>query len=329
MARHIVCVTQKIRDECLKLLRECFEVKVWNREDTIPKKELLNFVAGASGILCTIGDAIDKDVLDSAGTQLKVISSISSDDNHIDTLECQKRSIAVITSTDIVSDSAAEFTCALLLFTARRLSEGIDAVINGEWDPQQPMWICGTEMVDKTLGILGFGRVGFGVARRMKPFNVGKIIYHDMFRAGYADTVGAKLVTLEELLQQSDILCICCAVTPQTSKLFDKKSFDMMKPGSILINTTRAEIVDHDALAEALEEGRPALAGLDVTDPEPLPLDHRLMNNTKCIITPHLGTATNETRLNMAIQAIKNLLMTLKDHPCTQCSKKTYGYKRL
>nr|KAG5704750.1 hypothetical protein BaRGS_005206 [Batillaria attramentaria] len=225
MAKPVVYVTRKIPDAGLKILRQRLTVKHWDSEDAIPRDELLKNVAGVDGILCTISDKIDKELLEAAG---------------------------------------------------------MEAVVSGEWGPWRPMWIVGFEMVDRTLGIFGFGRVGFGVARRLRPFNVGKIIYHDLFRAGYADQVDAKLVTFDTLLNESDILCICCNVTAQTVHAFDKEAFSKMKAGSILVNTARGTVINQDDLAEALDAGIPHAAALDVTEPEPLPLDHPLMVHPRC-----------------------------------------------
>ncbi|XP_025081305.1 glyoxylate reductase/hydroxypyruvate reductase-like isoform X2 [Pomacea canaliculata] len=311
MAKPTVFVTRKIAPEGLKILQEKTNVKIWDSEDACPRSELLKNVAGCDGILCTINDQIDAEVLNAAGKKLKVISTMSVGILHISTTECGKRGIQVTSTPDVASDSAAEFTVALTLVTTRRLLEGMDAVLKGEWGLWRPMWICGIEMVDRTIGIMGFGRVGFGVARRLKPFNVTKLIYHDLYRAGYADQVDAKLVTFDELVTQSDILIVCCAATPKTTKIFNKETFAKMKEGSIFINTSRGIVVDHDALAEAVQKGRPKRVGLDVTDPEPLPKDHPLMNNRKVIITPHIATNTWTTRINMAVNAANNLSAAL------------------
>ncbi|KAK7494190.1 hypothetical protein BaRGS_00014663 [Batillaria attramentaria] len=315
MAKPVVYVTRKIPDAGLKILRQRLTVKHWDSEDAIPRDELLKNVAGVDGILCTISDKIDKELLEAAGSNLKAISTMSVGETHIDKQECDRRLVHVANAPEVASDSAAEFTVALVLLTARRLLEGMEAVVSGEWGPWRPMWIVGFEMVDRTLGIFGFGRVGFGVARRLRPFNVGKIIYHDLFRAGYADQVDAKLVTFDTLLNESDILCICCNVTAQTVHAFDKEAFSKMKAGSILVNTARGTVINQDDLAEALDAGIPHAAALDVTEPEPLPLDHPLMVHPRCIISPHMGTATMDTRINMAVAAAKNLDVMLLGMP--------------
>lgn len=312
MAKMNVFVTRSIPLQGMALLDdERLNVKSWNRENAMPKQELMSSVSGVDGIICMISDAIDKEVLDAAGSKLKVISTMSVGTEHIDRDECGKRNIKIFNIPDIASDSAAEFTVTLVLLVARRLLEGMNAVIKGEWGLWKPMWICGFEMGGRTLGLYGFGRVGFGVARRLKPFNVSRIIYYDTCQQDYANSVDATLVDMDTLINESDMLCICCSLTPTTKKSVNKEFLGKMKEDSILVNTSRAAVVDQEALDEALKAGRPMAAALDLTEPEPLPAKHPLRQNPKCIITPHLATATITTRVNMAIATVNNLLTEL------------------
>lgn len=311
MSKPTVYVTRKIALDAITLLKASANIRLWDSEEQCPRKELIENVKDCDGIICTVVDNIDTEVLNAAGKNLKAVSTVSVGVVHINTTECSKRGIQVLNTPDVASDSAAEFTVALTLVTARRLIEGLDAVMTGLWGPWRPMWLCGTEMSGRTIGIMGFGRVGFGVARRLKAFGVGKIIYHDLFSVGYAEQVEAQLVAFDELLKKSDILIITVAATAKTIKIFNKDSFAKMKNGAIFINISRGVIVDHDALAVAITKGKIQRAGLDVTDPEPLPSNHPLMNNRKVVITPHLGTNTWDTRKNMSIAAVDNLLHAL------------------
>lgn len=315
-----VLVTRKIPAIGIDLLTrgQQLQVDAWDSENVMPRAELLKRVKGVNGVLCTITDNIDQEFLDAAGPQLKVISTMTVGTTHIDSALCKNRGISLVDTGDVCSDSAAEFTVTLVLLVARRLLEGMDAVVNGEWGLWKPMWICGFEMGGRTLGLYGFGRVGFGVARRLKPFNIKRIIYHDITNPTYAQHIGAESVDFDTLLKESDIFCVCCAATPQTIKSINKAALSKMKEGSILINTARGSIVDQDALDEALKAGKPVSAGLDVTEPEPLPPSHPLMKNPKCIITPHLGTASIETRNNMARMAATNLYIELLGKPPEQ-----------
>ena len=187
---------------------------------------------------------------------------------------------------------------------------GLEAVKDGVVNSWKPMWLLGHTVMGKTLGILGLGRVGFGIARRMKPFGLSRLIYNDVFHASYADGI-ADYVTFDELLKESDILCICCAVTPQTAGLFDLDNFKKMKKHAVLINTARGAIVNHDDLYEALHTNLIGGTGLDVTDPEPLPVTHPLKTMHNCVILPHLGTNTWEARTLMSVNTAKNILASL------------------
>lgn len=173
------------------------------------------------------------------------------------------------------------------------------------------MWLLGHNSMGKTLGIFGFGRVGFGIARRMKPFGVSRIIYTDLFDASYADGIATR-VEFDELLKESDVLCICCAVTSQTIGIFNKSAFEKMKNTAVLINTSRGAIVNQEDLYDALYNDQIGGAGLDVTNPEPLPKDHPLMLCPKCVILPHMGTNTVEARVAMSENTARNIVAVLE-----------------
>lgn len=170
--------------------------------------------------------------------------------------------------------------------------------------------------MDKTIGIFGFGRVGFGVARRMKPFGIKRIIYNDLTDVGYAQGL-AQYVSFDELIRESDILCICCGLTAQTRRIIAKPVFDKMKNTSVIINTSRGAIINHDDLYNALQSGDIKAAGLDVTDPEPLPFGHPLMSLKNCVILPHMGTSTIEARDRMTVNTAGNIIAVLSDFQYT------------
>ncbi|ESO88814.1 hypothetical protein LOTGIDRAFT_234402 [Lottia gigantea] len=306
-----VYVTRIVHEEGLNILREKYEVEVWNSDDVIPHDELKKHVKGISALFCTIADQIDSEILDAAGENLKVVATMSVGTHHINVKDCKKRGIQVTNTPDVASDSAAELTVALLLLTTRRCLEGIEAVEKGEWGKWKPMWILGTESVNRTIGIIGMGRVGFGVARRMKPFGVSRILYNDVAPSSFAADIDAEFCSLDQLLTESDIVCICCALTPQTENLIDKAAFHKMKSNAVLINTSRAAVIDQEALYESLKNGVIHSAGLDVTNPEPLPKDHPLLTLDNCIILPHLGTNTSETRASMSINTALNIVAVL------------------
>lgn len=184
---------------------------------------------------------------------------------------------------------------------------------NGEWGKWKPMWLCGMELSQKTVGILGLGRIGYGVARRLKPFGVRRMLYHDVCHVAYADDIGAEYVDFSTMLKESDFICICCNLTPQTRHKFNKGAFKQMKSNAILINSGRGGVIQHDDLYEALTSGEIAAAGLDVTEPEPLPADHPLVSLPNCIVLPHMGSNTWDSRNSMSETAANNILAVFED----------------
>ena len=191
------------------------------------------------------------------------------------------------------------------------LFAGSNAVKEGEWGKWKPMWLCGTELTQKTVGILGLGRIGYGVAKRLTSFGISRLVYNDVAQVPYADEVGAEFVEFEELVRESDVLCICCNLTDQTKHCFCKETFVKMKKSCILINSGRGGVINHDDLHEALLAGEIAAAGLDVTEPEPLPPDHPLVSLQNCVILPHMGSNTWESRNSMSETAAQNVLDVL------------------
>ncbi|XP_067659405.1 glyoxylate reductase/hydroxypyruvate reductase-like [Haliotis asinina] len=303
-----VYVTRKVPAPGVELLKTECDLTFWESDEAIPREELLKNIPGYDALFCMLTDSIDKEVLEAAGPKLKVVATMSVGYEHIDLEECRRRDIVVANTPNVSTDSVAELTVSLLLLTSRRLLEGIQAVKSGEWGPWKPMWLCGIEMTNKTIGIYGLGRIGYGVARRLKPFGGKKIIYNDVVKVSYADDIGAEYVSFDELLEQSDCICICCNLTPQTRHKFDAAAFKKMKSTAILVNSGRGGVIQHDDLYEALLNKDITAAGLDVTEPEPLPADHKLVSLNNCIILPHMGSNTWESRNSMSLTTAKNIL---------------------
>lgn len=302
-----IYITRRVPQPGIDLLAD-YDVKIWESDEAIPREELIKNITGVDALFCMLTDIIDKDVLDAAGPNLSVVATMSVGFEHIDVNECKQRKIRVCNTPNVSTDSVAELTISLLLLTTRRLLEGVAAVKNGEWGKWKPMWLCGIELSEKTVGILGLGRIGYGVARRLKPFGVKNILYHDVSRVGYADDVGAKFVDFENLITESDIICICCNLTPQTKHRFNTLTFQKMKKSAVLINSGRGGVINHDDLYDALTSGEIFAAGLDVTEPEPLPADHKLVTVSNCIILPHMGSNTWESRNCMSETVAQNII---------------------
>ncbi|XP_078659447.1 glyoxylate reductase/hydroxypyruvate reductase-like [Branchiostoma floridae x Branchiostoma belcheri] len=308
-----VYVTRKIPQKALDLLQGECNVSQWAADDPVPRVELLKGVKGVDGLYCLLTDKIDAEVLDAAGPGLKVVSTMSVGYDHVSLPELRKRKLPLGYTPDVLTDATAELTVALLLTTSRRLVEGVHEVKSGGWGTWIPLWMCGSGLSGSTVGIVGLGRIGAAVAERLKPFGVSRFLYHGRNpKPEAAGRVGAEHVGLDELLSESDFVIATCALTPETKEMFNKTVFSKMKSSAIFINTSRGGVVHQEDLYEALKSGTIKAAGLDVTTPEPLPTDHPLLTLDNCVVLPHIGSATVETRTEMAVLAARNLLAGLK-----------------
>ncbi|XP_077201670.1 glyoxylate reductase/hydroxypyruvate reductase [Paroedura picta] len=310
-----VFVTRRIPPEGQAALARAGSCRIqqWDSDEPIPHSELLAGVAGKDGLLCLLSDRIDKEVLDVAGPNLKVISTLSVGYDHLAIDEIKKRGIRVGYTPDILTDTTAELTVALLLATARRLPESVEEVKTGGWTTWKPLWMCGYGLSNSTVGIIGLGRIGRAVSRRLKPFGVKRFLYcgrHPKPEA--AAEFGAEFVPLSTLAEQSDFVIVTCSLTPDTQGMCNRDFFCKMKKTALFINISRGAVVNQDDLYEALVKGRLAAAGLDVTTPEPLPPTHPLLSLKNCVILPHIGSATYATRNAMSVLAANNLLAGLK-----------------
>ncbi|XP_029915909.1 glyoxylate reductase/hydroxypyruvate reductase isoform X1 [Myripristis murdjan] len=325
-----VYVTRQIPPEGLKILRESGQVQfeLWDSDDVpVPRKELLQKVKGVDALLCVLTEKIDKEVLDAAGPNLKVVSTMSVGFDHLSLEELKKRLLVCVCvflprgirvgyTPDVLTDAVAELTVALLLTTSRRLIEATHEAKTGGWGTWRTLWLCGYELADSTVGILGLGRIGVAIAERLAPFKVKKFIYTDVApRPELARAINAEYVSMDELAKQSDFLAVCCALTPETKEVCNKNLFSKMKKTSIFINTSRGGVVNQDDLYEALSSGQIAAAGLDVTVPEPLPTSHPLFTLKNCVILPHIASASYSTRGAMSALAANNLLLGLRREP--------------
>ena len=231
---------------------------------------------------------------------MKAVANLAVGTDNIDLDEAAKRGIPVGNTPDVLTDATADIAFALLLGIARRITEGEREVREGRWPPWHPGHMLGGDLADQTLGIVGWGRIGQAMARRGEGF--GMKIVHSSRSSG---------VSLEELLEQADYVSLHTPLTPETKHLIGAAELRRMKPTAYLINTARGGVVDQNALREALEAGEIAGAGLDVTDPEPLPADDPLLSAPNLLVVPHIGSATVRTRSRMADMAVDNLLAAL------------------
>lgn len=317
MPKPRVFVTRLIPEKGLNIVLEHCDATVWPDELPPSRDALLNGVRGMDGLLCLLTDRIDGAVMDAAGPGLKVISNHAVGVDNIDIPAATRRGLPVGNTPGILTDSTADMAFGLLMAAARRIVEGHNCIPAGEWKTWGPSFLLGVDVYRATLGIVGFGRIGQAVARRAAGFEM-RVLYYDP-SASETTVAGAQRVDLDTLLAESDFVSIHTPLTPETNAMFGQELFSKMKPTAILINTARGPIVDQQALYRALKEGRIAAAALDVTDPEPIPLDSPLLTLGNLIITPHIASATRATRDKMATMAAENLVAGLRGERLPYC----------
>jgi len=309
MSKPRVFITRLIPDRGLNMIRQACLVDLWPENLPPSHTDLLKRVKGVDGILCLLTDTIHSEVMEAAGTQLKVISNHAIGYDNIDISAATQRGIQVGNTPNVLTETTADFTFALLLAVARRVVDGQQVVRTGGWKTWDPLFMLGVDVHHATLGIFGFGRIGRAVARRASGFDMN-VLFFDPTPDQSAKTapLNAKAVNMDTLLAESDFISIHSPLNEQTHYLFNQSLFAKMKPGAILINTARGGIVDPEALYQALKEHRIAFAALDVTEPEPLPQDSPLLSLNNILITPHIASASHATREKMSVMAAENLL---------------------
>lgn len=316
MPKPKVFVTRIIREKGLQLIKEFCEAEIWPEELPPDRATLLEKVRGVEGILCLLTDRIDTEVLDAAGPQLKVVSNHAVGFDNIAIGEATARGIPVGNTPGILTDATADFAFALLLAAARRVTEAERYLRAGRWVTWGPSTLLGMDLAGKTLGLIGFGRIGQAVAKRAIGFDL-RVLYYDP--SALPAWNATPVETLDELLQQSDFVSIHTPLTERTRRMVNAEFLAKMKPTAVLVNTARGGVLDQEALYEALKAQRIFAAALDVTDPEPLPLDSPLLTLDNCLITPHIASASAYTRDMMAYLAAQNLLAGLKGERLPYC----------
>jgi len=305
-----VLVTRKIPDVALERLRSVpgIQLDVYEHSaQAIPTEELLTRAKGVDGLLVLLTDKVSSDLIQAAGKNLKIVSTMSVGYNHVDTNALAEAGILLGYTPDCLTETTADTTVALLLVTARRVGEAMAAVRDGSWGTWQPLWMCGVDVHGSTVGILGCGRIGQAVARRLKAFGC-RVLYSGPRQKAEADDLGCEYVSEETLLGEADFVVPMFPLNAATTGFFNMQRFKMMKRSAILINATRGEAVNQEDLLIALKDGLIGGAGLDVTTPEPLPPDSPLLALGNCVIFPHIGSATVATREKMAVMAADNLV---------------------
>lgn len=307
-------VTSRLPGDALGALDGRTRVKVFRATGRRTEQQLTRCLRGAQGAVTLLSDPITDLVL-AACPSLRVVSNVAVGVDNVDLAACSRRGVVVTNTPDVLTESCADLTWALLLGTARRVVEGDRLVRRGRFKGWRLDLLLGMDLRGKTLGIVGMGRIGRAVARRAAPFGL-RVVYAQRRRLqeSVESALGARFVPLDELLRTSDLVSLHCPLTPATQHLLDRDRLRAMKPGAILLNTGRGALVDEAALVECLRSGPLAAAGLDVYEREPA-LSPGLAVLPNVVLLPHIGSASHETREEMARMAVADCLAVLEGRP--------------
>jgi glyoxylate reductase len=313
-----VLVTARMPAEVLSLIRQEHQVESYDADPPMDRQQLLRSVADKEGLLCTITDRVDAEVIASAPA-LKVIANYGVGFEHLDIEAATRRGIPVTNTPGVLTETTADLAFALILATARRVVAGDQRVREGKFQYWAPLLFLGQEVSGKTLGIIGMGRIGQAVARRAAGFSM-RVIYHSRTRLepGEEQELQVSWAPLATLLREADFVSLHVPLTPPTRHLIGSRELELMKPSAYLINTARGPVVDEAALVAALRQGQIRGAGLDVYEREP-ELSPGLADLENVVLLPHVGSATVETRTRMAFMAAENLLAGLRGDPPPNC----------
>uniref|UniRef100_A0AAG5DVD3 Glyoxylate reductase/hydroxypyruvate reductase n=1 Tax=Anopheles atroparvus TaxID=41427 RepID=A0AAG5DVD3_ANOAO len=278
------------------------------------REEILELAGQVDGIMWVGHMLLNGEVLDRGGSRLKAISTMSAGMDYVDTEEFKRRKFPLGYTPIVLNDAVADSAIGLMIAAGRRFHEGRLAIDQSQWKGS-PQWMLGQDIKGSTVGIIGLGGIGQTIARRLKGFEIGQLLYTGRRPKPEAEALGAKLVPQDELLQESDYIFIAVPLTNETFHLINASALGKMKPTAVLVNVARGDIVDQKALVAALKNGTIFAAGLDVMTPEPLPADDELLTLPNAVVIPHLGSATVQTRDNMAEIAALNVLAGIAGSP--------------
>ena len=308
-----VLISSIVQAPAAEIAAEVCDVEFYKGDVPSTSEEIISRIGDKDGLLCLVRDEVGKEAME-AGVNLKVISTASVGFEHIDVAEATRRGIYVGYTPGVLTDATADLAFSLLLSAARRIAEADRYIRSGRWKVAwSPSAFLGASVWEKTVGIIGMGRIGRAVAKRARGFDM-KVLYSDPVRipAEEERDLGVGFRALESLLAESDFVSVHAPSTPETFHLMNETRLAMMKTGAILVNTSRGPLVDEAALARALEEGRIGGAALDVFEKEPIAEDNPLLGLENVTLVPHIGSATEDSRRKMAETAAINLINVLK-----------------
>lgn len=323
MDKHKIVVVGKLFPPVLQRLEQVCEIKLWDQHDRIPQEQLYEWLYDAEGFLSS-GDIEVNEKLLSHAPRLRVAAQVSVGYDNVDVAALTKRNIPFGNTPGVLVEATADLTFGLLLSSARRIHEGWNFVREGKWGSGQNLHF-GVDLYGKTLGIVGMGSIGSAVAKRAQVSGM-HVIYHNRTKRDDQDQMGVEYAGFDSLLERSDFIIVLVPLSKDTFRLFGKEQFERMKKTAYFINAARGPIVDTKALYEALKNKQIAYAALDVTDPEPIGEDHSLLSLSNILITPHIGSATTETRISMQQLTVANLLAGLEEKRLPACVNEEINY---
>lgn len=318
MKKPYVYVTRKLPKTWLKTLYDIAEVGMWDREEKpVPREVLLEESKRAAGLVTMLTENIDESLL-SIASELKVVANVAVGYDNINVPLCREKGVVTANTPDVLTDSTADLTFALLLAAARRVVEGAEYLKKGMWEHWSPLLLAGRDVHHQTIGIVGMGRIGEAVARRAKGFSMNILYYNRRRKPEAEKKIGATYQPFFQLLETSDFVVSLLPLTAETKHLFNEEAFQRMKKSAVFVNAGRGAVVDENALIRALDRKEIAACGLDVFENEPIGSDHPLLRFPQVVALPHIGSATLETRKNMVELAAKNVARVLcGDQPLT------------
>jgi glyoxylate reductase len=308
-----ILVTRPLFPSARAILDQHFDAEYWQPAERISRAELLKRVAEKEALICLLTEKVDEELL-AAAPKLRIAATVSVGFDNVDVVACTRHKVIATNTPGVLDDTTADFAWTLLMAIARRLVEGDAWMRSGTWPGWDLDQLLGGDVWGKTLGVMGFGRIGRGVARRSQGFQM-RVLYHDAVRAP-ADVekeLHAEFVDRDRLFRESDFISLHVPLLPDTRHLISKENLGKMKPTAYLINTSRGPVVDEAALAEALENKKIAGAALDVFEAEPK-VHPALLARKDVILTPHIASASVETRTKMAVMAANNVVAAFDGH---------------
>jgi len=314
-SKPLVIVTRKLPDAIETRMMELFDTRLNVTDDAMTQQDLIEAVKIADVLVPTVTDRIDSEVLAHAGSKLRLIASFGTGWDHIDLKAARDKGITVTNTPGVLTEDTADMTMALILSVPRRLTEGERVLREGKWKGWGPTWMLGHRIWGKRLGIIGMGRIGTAVARRARAFGLS-IHYHNRHRVAEETETELEATyweSLDQMLSRMDIISVNCPHTPATFHLLSARRLQLMQPHSYIVNTSRGEVIDEEAMVRLLKEGRIGGAGLDVFEHEPA-VSPKLLEMENVVLLPHMGSATIEGRIAMGEKVLINIRTLMDGH---------------